>query len=131
MTVLIIPTLLFFGLRMYHKSMQNRTPLDKKYRAVKLLSASQRMWGNRFVPCFREISRELEMTPQNLTTFWQNRDENVAEQNGILFYYYSEDEEPAIPVLKKRSLSKPENLFSRFGRIIIRQFETDSKEVKE
>ena len=54
--------------------MWHRTPLDKKYRAVKLLAASQRFWGARFVPRFREVARELEMTPQNMTTIWQNRE---------------------------------------------------------
>ncbi|MCH8273121.1 MAG: hypothetical protein IIB41_07685, partial [Candidatus Marinimicrobia bacterium] len=52
--------------------MWHRTPLEKKYKAVKLLSASQRMWGNRIVPRFREVARDLDMTPQNLTTIWQN-----------------------------------------------------------
>ena len=51
-----------------------RTPLEKKFRAVKLLAASQRFWGNKFVPQFREVARELDMTPQNLTTIWQNRE---------------------------------------------------------
>ena len=51
-----------------------RTPLEKKYEAVKLLSASQRFWGEKFVPRFREVARELDMTDQNLTTIWKNRE---------------------------------------------------------
>ena len=51
-----------------------RTPLSEKFRAVKLLAVSQRFWGDRFVPKFREVAREMEMTPQNLTTIWRNRE---------------------------------------------------------
>ena len=52
----------------------HRTPLAKKYRAVKMLSASQRTWGDKFTPQFRLIARQLNMKPQNLVFMWNNRD---------------------------------------------------------
>ena len=51
-----------------------RTTLAKKYRAVKMLSASQRTWGDKFTPQFRLIARQLNMKPQNLVFMWNNRD---------------------------------------------------------
>ena len=52
----------------------HRTRLEKKYRAVKMLSASQRTWGGKFTPQFRPIARQLNMKPQNLVFIWKNRD---------------------------------------------------------
>ena len=52
----------------------HRTRLEKKYRAVKMLSASQRTFGGRFTPQFRLVARQLEMKPQNLVFMWNNRD---------------------------------------------------------
>ena len=52
----------------------HRTPLPKKYRAVKMLSASQRTFGDKFIPQFRLVARQLEMKPQNLVFMWNNRD---------------------------------------------------------
>ena len=52
----------------------HRTTLAKKYRAVKMLSASQRTWGDKFTPQFRLIARQLNMKPQNLVFMWNNRD---------------------------------------------------------
>ena len=52
----------------------HRTPLPKKYRAVKMLSATMRTWGDKFTPQFRLIGRELKMKPQNLVFMWNNRD---------------------------------------------------------
>ena len=52
----------------------HRTRLEKKYRAVKMLSASQRTWGDKFTPQFRLIARQLNMKPQNLVFIWNNRD---------------------------------------------------------
>ena len=52
----------------------HRTTLAKKYRAVKMLSASQRTWGDKFTPQFRLIARQLNMKPQNLVFIWNNRD---------------------------------------------------------
>ena len=52
----------------------HRTRLEKKYRAVKMLSASQRTWGDKFTPQFRPIARQLNMKPQNLVFIWKNRD---------------------------------------------------------
>ena len=52
----------------------HRTRLEKKYRAVKMLSASQRTWGDKFTPQFRPIARQLNMKPQNLVFMWKNRD---------------------------------------------------------
>ena len=93
--------------------MWHRTPLEKKYKAVKLLSASQRMWGNRIVPRFREVARELEMTPQNLTTIWQNREaiEIRAKQNLSPNQILKIDEDELKQVKKRANklLSKHEN----------------------
>jgi GTPase Era involved in 16S rRNA processing len=52
----------------------HRTRLGKKYGAVKMLSASQRTWGDKFTPQFRLIARQLNMKPQNLVFMWNNRD---------------------------------------------------------
>ena len=52
----------------------HRTRLEKKYRAVKMLSASQRTFGDKFIPQFRLVARQLEMKPQNLVFMWNNRD---------------------------------------------------------
>ena len=52
----------------------HRTPLPKKYRAVKMLSASQRTFGDKFIQQFRLVARQLEMKPQNLVFMWNNRD---------------------------------------------------------
>ena len=52
----------------------HRTRLEKKYRAVKMLSASQRTWCDKFTPQFRLIARQLNMKPQNLVFMWNNRD---------------------------------------------------------
>jgi len=52
----------------------HRTRLEKKYGAVKMLSASQRTWGDKFTPQFRLIARQLNMKPQNLVFMWNNRD---------------------------------------------------------
>ena len=52
----------------------HRTRLEKKYRAVKMLSASQRTWGDKFTPQFRLVARQLNMKPQNLVFIWNNRD---------------------------------------------------------
>ena len=52
----------------------HRTTLAKKYRAVKMLSASQRTWGDKFTPQFRLVARQLNMKPQNLVFMWNNRD---------------------------------------------------------
>ena len=54
--------------------MQHRTPLAKKYKAVRLLAAFRRSWGDRFVPKFREVARELGLKPQVLPTIWENRE---------------------------------------------------------
>jgi len=93
--------------------MHNRTPLEKKYKAVKLLSASQRMWGNRIVPRFREVARELDMKPQNLTTIWQNREAIEIRANRNLSHsQISKIDEDEIKQVKKRAnqlLSKHEN----------------------
>ncbi len=93
--------------------MHNRTPLEKKYKAVKLLSASQRFWGGRFVPRFREVARELDMTPQNLTTIWQNREAIEIRANRNLSHsLISKIDEDEIKQVKKRAnqlLSKHEN----------------------
>ena len=93
--------------------MQNRTPLDKKYRAVKLLSASQRFWGSRFVPRFREVARELDMTPQNLITIWQNREAiEIRANRNLTHSQILKIDENEIKQVKKRAnklLSKHEN----------------------
>ena len=93
--------------------MWHRTPLEKKYKAVQLLSASQRMWGNRFVPRFREIARELEMTPQNLITIWQNREAIKMRANCNLSpNQISNIDEEELKQVEKRAnllLSKHEN----------------------
>lgn len=83
--------------------MWHRTPLNKKYKAVKLLAASQRFWGGRFVPRFREVARELEMTPQNLTTIWQNREaiEIRAKRNLAPILILNIDEEKFRQVRKR------------------------------
>ena len=90
-----------------------RTPVEKKYRAVKLLSASQRMWGSRFVPQFRKIARELEMTPQNLTTIWQNREEfEIRANRNLSSGQILKIDEDEIKQIKKRAnqlLSNHEN----------------------
>ena len=90
-----------------------RTPLEKKYKAVKFLSASQRFWGGRFVPQFREIARELDMTPQNLTTIWQNREAIEIQANRNLSHsQILKIDEDEIKQVKKRAnqlLSKHEN----------------------
>ena len=52
----------------------HRTRLEKKYGAVKMLSASQRTWGDKFTPQFRLVARQLNMKPQNLVFMWNNRD---------------------------------------------------------
>jgi|TARA_B100001971_G_scaffold158364_1_gene148136 GTPase Era involved in 16S rRNA processing len=52
----------------------HRTPLPKKYRAVKMLSSSQRTFGDKFIPQFRLVARQLKMKPQNLVFMWNNRD---------------------------------------------------------
>ena len=52
----------------------HRTRLEKKYGAVKMLSASQRTWGDKFTPQFRLIARQLNMKPQNQVFMWNNRD---------------------------------------------------------
>ena len=52
----------------------HRTRLEKKYRAVIMLSASQRTWGDKLTPQFRPIARQLNMKPQNLVFMWKNRD---------------------------------------------------------
>ena len=57
----------------------HRTRLEKKYRAVKMLSASQRTWGDKFTPQFRLIARQLNMKPQNLVFIWNNRDAIVEQ----------------------------------------------------
>ena len=93
--------------------MWHRTLLEKKYKAVKLLSASQRFWGGRFVPRFREVARELDMTPQNLTTIWQNRKaiEIRANKNLSLNLISSIDEDEIKQVEKRANqlLSKHKN----------------------
>ena len=93
--------------------MQNRTPLDKKYRAVKLLSASQRFWGSRFVPRFREVARELDMTPQNLITIWQNREAIEIRANRNLsqsqISNINENEIKQVKIRANQLLSKHEN----------------------
>ena len=84
--------------------MQNRTPLDKKYRSVKLLSASQRFWGGRFVPRFREVARELDMTPQNLITIWQNREAIEIQANRNLSHsQISNIDEDELNQIQKRA----------------------------
>ena len=52
----------------------HRTRLEKKYGAVKMLSASQRTLGDKFTPQFRLVARQLNMKPQNLVFMWNNRD---------------------------------------------------------
>ena len=93
--------------------MWHRNPLDKKYKAVKLLSASQRFWGERFVPRFREVARELDMTPQNLTTIWQNREAiKIRANRNLPPSQISNIDENEIKQVEKRAnqlLSKHEN----------------------
>ena len=90
-----------------------RTPLEKKYQAVKLLSVSQRFWGSRFVPRFREVARELDMTPQNLITIWQNREEiEIRANRNLTHSQISNIDEDEIKKVKERAnqlLSKHEN----------------------
>ena len=93
--------------------MWHRTPLEKKFRAVKLLAASQRFWGNKFVPRFREVARELDMTPQNLTTIWQNREAiEIRANRNLSSGQILKIDEDEIKQVKKRAnqlLSKHEN----------------------
>ena len=39
----------------------HRTPLAKKYRIIKLLSISQRTWGDKYIPQFKKTAKELKM----------------------------------------------------------------------
>ncbi len=52
----------------------HRTRLETKYRAVKLLSISIRAYGANPTPRFAQVARELEMTKQNLSEIWDNRE---------------------------------------------------------
>ena len=52
----------------------HRTPLAKKYRIIKLLSISQRTWGDKYIPQFKKTAKELKMNPMNLVFMWNNRD---------------------------------------------------------
>ena len=52
----------------------HRTPLVKKYRIIKLLHASQRTWGYKYIPQFKKTAKELKMNPMNLVFMWNNRD---------------------------------------------------------
>tara|TARA_B100000315_G_C14320630_1_gene470604 strand:+ start:79 stop:468 length:390 start_codon:yes stop_codon:yes gene_type:complete len=52
----------------------SRNSLKRKYEALKILEFSQRSFGDNYIPKFREIARELNMTPQNLHFLWKNRD---------------------------------------------------------
>ena len=93
--------------------MWHRTTLEKKYKAIKLLSVSQRFWGEKFVPQYREIARELEMTPQNLTTIWQNREAiEIRAKRYLPPSRISDIDEEELKQVEKRAnllLSKHEN----------------------
>ena len=52
----------------------HRTPLAKKYRIIKLLSISQRTWGDKYIPQFKKTAKELKMNPMNLVFMWNNRE---------------------------------------------------------
>ena len=93
--------------------MWHRTPLEKKYQAVKLLSVSQRFWGSRFVPQYRKVARDLDMTPQNLTTIWQNKEAiEIRANRNLSSGQILKIDEDEIKQVKKRAnqlLSKHEN----------------------
>lgn len=50
-----------------------RTPIEKKYLAVKMLQANCRTFRDNFVPRIRQVARELQLTPQNVKLLWDNR----------------------------------------------------------
>ena len=52
-----------------------RTPIEKKYLAVKMLQANCRTFRDDFVPRIRQVARELELTPQNVKLLWDNRED--------------------------------------------------------
>ncbi|MFC1786304.1 hypothetical protein ACFLZA_02960 [Candidatus Neomarinimicrobiota bacterium] len=54
------------------------TLLDK-YNAIILMGLSQREWGVEYLPKFRSIARELNITPQNLHYLWKNRKEIISK----------------------------------------------------
>ena len=53
----------------------SRTPIEKKYLAVKMLQANCRSWGDDFVPKIRQVARDLKLTPQNVKLLWDNRED--------------------------------------------------------
>ena len=53
----------------------SRTPIEKKYLAVKMLQANCRTFRDDFVPRIRQVARELELTPQNVKLLWDNRED--------------------------------------------------------
>ena len=52
----------------------SRTPIEKKYLAVKMLQANCRTFRDNFVPRIRQVARELQLTPQNVKLLWDNRE---------------------------------------------------------
>jgi hypothetical protein len=52
-----------------------RTPIEKKYLAVKMLQANCRTFRDGFVPRIRQVARELDLTPQNVKLLWDNRED--------------------------------------------------------
>ena len=53
----------------------SRTPIEKKYLAVKMLQANCRTFKDNFVPRIRQVARELKLTPQNVKLLWDNRED--------------------------------------------------------
>ena len=53
----------------------SRTPIEKKYLAVKMLQANCRTFRDGFIPRIRQGARELELTPQNVKLLWDNRED--------------------------------------------------------
>ena len=53
----------------------SRTPIEKKYLAVKMLQANCRTFRDNFVPRIRQVARDLKLTPQNVKLLWDNRED--------------------------------------------------------
>ena len=56
-----------------------RTKLIDKYKAIKSLEISQRTFGESYVPCYRKLAKELNMSPQLLRELWK-RKEAISER---------------------------------------------------
>ena len=48
------------------------------------MGLSQRDWGSEYLPKFRSIARELNMTPQNLHYLWKNRKDIISRAKNSL-----------------------------------------------